>query len=178
MNSPILVVDLYSNCILQVPDGVDWTNEVTMAQLLGLDTAEFCLRQQEGEIFLGSLASVWRQVLYRKPNFWFKVVGNSMIPTLFAGDQVRIQPLIEMPELGEIVLAEINGRLVLHRVIKLDASWVILQGDNSPKPDQPIGIQQVVGVVVDKNLRFKSRMIALYKYISQKRHGSAQVKTL
>ena len=120
MNSPILVVDLYSNCILQVPDGVDWTNEVTMAQLLGLDTAEFCLRQQEGEIFLGSLASVWRQVLYRKPNFWFKVVGNSMIPTLFAGDQVRIQPLIEMPELGEIVLAEINGRLVLHRVIKVE----------------------------------------------------------
>jgi signal peptidase I len=144
---------------------MDWTNEVAIAKLFGLDTTVFCLRQQQGEIFLGSLAAVWRQVLYKRPDIWFKVVGNSMLPTFFAGDRVLVQPIIEIPKLGEVLVAEVDGRLVIHRVIVVDASLVVLQGDNSPKPDPPIRIEQVVGVVVEKDLRFRPRMATLYKHI-------------
>lgn len=162
MNSPILVVDLHSDCILQVPDEVDLTNDVAIAKLLGLDAAEFFLRQQHGEIFVGPLAKVWRHVLYRRPAIRFKVVGSSMVPTLVAGERVSVQPVIEPLKVGEIVLAEVDGRLVIHRVIAVDASWVVLRGDNSPKPDQPIRINQVVGIVVAKELRFRPRMAALH----------------
>ncbi len=70
-----------------------------------------------------------------------------MFPTLAIGDHVFVQANSGCIKEGVLVLAEVEGRLIVHRVIELGSNEVILKGDNSPEPDKPIGNAQVIGVI-------------------------------
>jgi Peptidase S24-like len=63
------------------------------------------------------------------------VVGRSMTPTIGQGARVRVEPIVEDPHPGDIILilSSNEDSLVLHRVVRLFAEggqhFVIHQGD-------------------------------------------------
>jgi hypothetical protein len=65
-----------------------------------------------------------------------RVTGESMLPTLWPGDEIEIASCaLEDVALGEIVLAERDGRLFVHRLVRLGVDSFDLRGDSVPKND-------------------------------------------
>ncbi len=79
-----------------------------------------------------------------------QVHGESMLPALWPGDIVEIEPC-RMGELrrDDIVLATRNGRLFLHRFLRhCPAGGFILCGDSMPKPDPAFASSALVARMV------------------------------
>lgn len=81
-------------------------------------------------------------------------VGYSMYPTIRSGDLCTFVP-IQQKRLkpGEILLfADLEGRLIGHRLLRMELSGeetrVICKGDTNLYPDDPVTIEQVIGVLV------------------------------
>lgn len=70
--------------------------------------------------------------------------GWSMRPVLRPGDTVRIER--RSARLGEIVLAVIQGRPVLHRLVQRRAGRALLHGDARPRPDGWVPVADLLGV--------------------------------
>jgi signal peptidase I len=75
-----------------------------------------------------------------------RVAGGSMHPTLRDGDVVLIEP-IERCHRGDVVVAKLDGRIVMHRVVSVDGDHVRLRGDNRVECDPPIALADVIGRV-------------------------------
>jgi signal peptidase len=61
-----------------------------------------------------------------------RVKGNSMRPFLKEGDRVKLKPFtIGQLKRGAIVLANLNGKMVLHRVVQYDQLTIWLAGDQN-----------------------------------------------
>lgn len=96
--------------------------------------------------------------------------GGSMFPLIRNGARVRVAPLGPGdPRLGDIVLAVIGGRWVLHRVVALDGDRLTLQGDNRSTRDAAVARSAVAGVAVevagrvgDIPLRWSSACVAAW----------------
>jgi signal peptidase I len=72
-------------------------------------------------------------------NRWYKVVavqGGSMSPTIEQGDLVFfMRP--DSIEVGDIVILEVAGSIVTHRVVDIDSNGgYVTQGDANPTPDR------------------------------------------
>lgn len=78
---------------------------------------------------------------------WIPVRGDSMWPSLRAGDLAGVEPLERAPRPGEVVLARFDHALVLHRVRRCDDGVLALRGDNSPAEDPPLPPSRVLGLV-------------------------------
>lgn len=78
---------------------------------------------------------------------WIPVEGDSMWPSLRAGDMAGVEPLERPPRAGEVVLAQFPHALVLHRVRRVDARTCTLRGDNSPQEDPPLPSTLILGRV-------------------------------
>lgn len=76
-----------------------------------------------------------------------RVFGRSMAPTLSSGTQIEVRPLIGRPRRGDVVACASRGRLVVHRVVRVEGSQVVTQGDASPAPDPPWPIGDLLGSV-------------------------------
>ncbi len=74
--------------------------------------------------------------------------GGSMFPLIRDGDRVTVQPLKREPRIGDVVLAVIAGRWVLHRVIAVRGAEWVTRGDYRLRPDPPIRRAQIVGLAV------------------------------
>jgi signal peptidase len=74
------------------------------------------------------------------------VKGNSMLPFLRNGDQVLIKPF-EASGLrkGMILLASVQGQMVLHRLVKFNAERVLLAGDANLAQHEDVSIEDVIG---------------------------------
>lgn len=60
------------------------------------------------------------------------VVGSSMQPFLYNGDQVVLSEITLVDiKLGDVVLGKYRGSFVLHRVIKKETKSIIMAGDNN-----------------------------------------------
>jgi len=57
-----------------------------------------------------------------------RVVGDSMLPTLKAGDIVIAKH--KQPQVGDIVIADIGTKEVIKRIVSIDAVGYELRGDN------------------------------------------------
>jgi hypothetical protein len=68
---------------------------------------------------------------------WISVTGSSMQPTLRPGDRVLLGPP-EPIRPGLVVLADMGGKPILHRVVLLSGEIVVLRGDASHTDDTPI----------------------------------------
>jgi len=79
---------------------------------------------------------------------WIPVKGDSMWPSLRAGDVACVEPLEGTPRPGEVVLARLPEALVVHRVRRWDASGCVLRGDNSDAEDPPLPHSRVLGRVL------------------------------
>jgi phage repressor protein C with HTH and peptisase S24 domain len=78
---------------------------------------------------------------------WIPVNGDSMWPSLRAGDVACVEPLTGEPGPGEVVLARLADALVVHRVRRREASGYVLRGDNSDAEDPLLPPSRVLGRV-------------------------------
>lgn len=76
---------------------------------------------------------------------WIPVDGDSMWPSLRAGDVAEVEPLVEAPRPGEVVLARFESSLVLHRVRWCDGDVCALRGDNGGGEDPPLPVFRILG---------------------------------
>lgn len=76
---------------------------------------------------------------------WIPVDGDSMWPSLRAGDVAEVEPLVEAPRPGEVVLARFESALVLHRVRWCDGRVCALRGDNGGVEDPPLPLFRILG---------------------------------
>lgn len=73
--------------------------------------------------------------------------GDSMWPSLRAGDVACVEPLEGEPVPGEVVLARLADSLVVHRVLRRDTSGFLLRGDNSDSEDPLLPLSRLLGRV-------------------------------
>lgn len=63
------------------------------------------------------------------------VQSNSMKPALRAGDAVIVQPVGQMPVVGDIITYEKYGKVITHRVVNTENSVAITKGDGNDASD-------------------------------------------
>ena len=82
-------------------------------------------------------------------NRWYTIVaieGGSMTPTIQPGDAIVITRPPEQIEVGMILTLQVEGQVVTHRVVEVDASRFMTQGDANDAPDNWEGLNiDVVG---------------------------------
>jgi signal peptidase I len=92
------------------------------------------------------------EVLHSSGKLRLQVVGRSMLPTLWPGDTVLVEPVSrERVSAGEIVMFRRGDRFVAHRVVVAAGegkSGMITQGDGLPAPDPPVSASEFVGKVM------------------------------
>ncbi len=96
--------------------------------------------------------SLAREVLRLGRSVRMRVLGTSMVPSLWPGDLVTIEGRLAADlSLGEIVLVRRDARLYLHRLIGLpmdrDRLSAITQGDALSVPDPPASDTEVLGIL-------------------------------
>ena len=84
---------------------------------------------------------LWRELIARG-DYWFRVVSDSMAPTLLPGDQVLVQPLAQPAVPGQVVVFVHEGKLVVHRCIGERQ----FRGDAKIVPDPPVPVGNIVGL--------------------------------
>ena len=83
-----------------------------------------------------ALLALVRQVLAGGGSLWVGAHGPSMSPTIREGDQVLLVPPGDVRR-GDIVLADVAGKGVLHRVTGCDETRVWTAGDGHLRADPP-----------------------------------------
>ena len=74
--------------------------------------------------------------------------GSSMRPLLFPGDVLRARPTgAGEVRAGDVVIVDLGGRLLCHRVVYVAAGRVVTRGDDSLEYDPPVTADAVVGRV-------------------------------
>jgi hypothetical protein len=92
------------------------------------------------------------EVLSSSGRLRFPVTGWSMLPAIFPGDTLVIEPArSESVGQGDIVLFRRDGRLFAHRVSGKSGSasdfQIVTQGDGMASPDPPVSSSQLLGKV-------------------------------
>lgn len=75
------------------------------------------------------------------------VLSGSMEPTLSVDDLVVVQETNDY-EVGDVVVYQQGGILIVHTIIKTDGENYLTQGDANNAPDDPISIDQIRGEVI------------------------------
>jgi signal peptidase I len=87
-----------------------------------------------------------------KDGLVFTSVGRSMEPFVLDGDKVRVRACRGGCSVGDVVLFQAGGGLVLHRVIGFQNSggvaFLLAKGDNRLDPDPPVQVDAVLGKAV------------------------------
>jgi signal peptidase I len=100
------------------------------------------------EVISGSI-SLWSA---SGAHHWLPVSGQSMWPFLNDGDRVLVAWGRDNLRPGDLLVYQVNGRLVIHRLIEIrqtpTARRFITCGDNVRRADPPVYAPQIVGPVV------------------------------
>jgi signal peptidase I len=88
-----------------------------------------------------------REYLARDGWLRIKVTSGSMAPMMRLGDWVQVEASSRPLRLGDIVMVDIGGKAVIHRLIYLTGRYLILQGDAVFRFDVPVALGRVMGVV-------------------------------
>lgn len=103
----------------------------------------------QDEAFARVRAELLEDVLRRRGRVTFHADGRSMRPVLPPGCEVTVRAMERPARVGDVVLARVEGRLTLHRVIRRRSDGrVVLQGDAMPYADPPVRSRDVLGRVV------------------------------
>lgn len=76
-----------------------------------------------------------------------EVEGGSMLPWLRSGDRVRLVPA-HVAQRGDVALVLVDGRWVLHRVVRRDGGTVSTRGDFNRDADRGGQGVRVVAIAV------------------------------
>lgn len=106
------------------------------------------MRHRQGALSAQQLLVVAREIPSSGGEFWLTLTGDSMTPTLRRGDRL----LLGAPRVrrGAIVLADIGGRPVVHRVLRV-ADQVLMRGDGCQLADPPVDASRVLATVLVSN---------------------------
>lgn len=66
----------------------------------------------------------------------YRVVGESMLPSLIPGEQIvtfNWAYLVFRPEIGDVVVVNIKGRYLVKRIVQVKGQKLFLEGDNKEK---------------------------------------------
>lgn len=92
--------------------------------------------------------------------------GYSMFPALRPGDLVTVNPISKegLFEPGIVVVFRKDNSFIMHRIVKLTESSVAeisieTQGDSLLKKDQPVSIENYLGIAVSFKRNQKERKI-------------------
>jgi signal peptidase I len=96
---------------------------------------------------------LFSDLLLRCHNVRIRVTGSSMLPCLFPGDTLLVEPQeFGKIALGDLVVFEQRGELITHRVIglelKKDLPYLLTRGDSVPWGDPPVFANQLRGRVL------------------------------
>lgn len=102
---------------------------------------------------VGLTMEQWLALVERGANIpvTIPIMGVSMLPLIrYKIDPATIVPLRREPKEGDIVLFRRfgDGVAAVHRVFRVTEDGVQTWGDNCPKPDHPVGREDVLGLVV------------------------------
>ena len=75
------------------------------------------------------------------------VLSGSMEPTLSVDDLIIVRET-DTYAVGDVVVFQTGGVLVVHRIIALEGDTVTTQGDANPSADEPMPLANVLGRVV------------------------------
>jgi len=90
-----------------------------------------------------------REALARRGQAFGSVRGDSMTPALLDGDITRVVPA-GRPRRGQVlVLEDLRGRIITHRVVRVRDAFVVCRGDNRDGCDDAVPAAAVIGRVVE-----------------------------
>lgn len=89
-------------------------------------------------------AKIIRDVVKKRGEFTIITQGNSMLPTIKAGEKVKIVNYDNLV-VGDIILFEICNELVLHRIVEIEEPYYVTKGDNHLYSDHYICKNQIIG---------------------------------
>ncbi len=78
-----------------------------------------------------------------------RVTGQSMLPFFRSGSRIRLRP-IQPGDLvrGHVVLGETDaGSFVVHRIVRVEKSYIVLQGDGNVAGRETIPRERIYGIV-------------------------------
>lgn len=91
-----------------------------------------------------------RELLSEGREVVFTPKGNSMLPFIRGGrDSVVLSGAFAPLEVGDIVLADVDGRFVMHRVFALEGDSVTLMGDGNITGTESCTVADVIGKVTE-----------------------------
>jgi ATP-binding cassette subfamily B protein len=98
------------------------------------------------------LFNLAESILDEKHSLSYRLKGNSMYPTLKAGDVGKVDYCTpESLKIGDIVVFKTKGGLVGHRIInikKKEQTFIFTtKGDNSPRKDTPFSSEDLLGKI-------------------------------
>lgn len=90
-----------------------------------------------------------REAVARGESPIFRVHGDSMRPSLAPGVRMRLVPTRHVDlRVGELAVCDNGGAVVLHRVVRVEPSELLTQGDACTAPDRPWPPHAVLGRAV------------------------------
>lgn len=77
----------------------------------------------------------------------FPVNGCSMLPFIVGGEESVVLEKVDSLQVGDVVLANIQGHYVVHRIVKLRGENVWLMGDGNLQQLEFCKLQNVKAIV-------------------------------
>jgi len=96
-----------------------------------------------------------------KKEQWITITDGSMMPTLYAKNQIKIKSA-DKYNLGDIIIFPRQQHLVIHRIVYVSDKTMYFKGDNNKYIDNDSQSDKIIGKV--KNESIFSRMIASLSY--------------
>jgi hypothetical protein len=122
-----------------------------------------------------ALLDLVREVVGRGGLLEIRVHGSSMVPTLADGDHVVLGP--RRRGTGALVLAEVEGQPMLHRVARSTADRVLLRADASGRQDW-VELGQIcaeVHAVRRQRPRWLARLRSLLRRLASSDQSSGEI---
>ena len=88
-----------------------------------------------------------REEIARRGSLWVRAEGGSMWPTILHGDEVLLVRA-DAYRPGDVVLAECDHRLLLHRVASRSGRRLVTIGDASLEPDGEVEPERLIARAV------------------------------
>ncbi len=107
-----------------------------------------------------SKVALFGDVLHRFGEATVKVIGSSMLPSIWPGDVLTIRRrLASEIRTGEIAVFTRHDRLFAHRVVDHAGPHLVTQGDAMPSPDAPVSDTELLGIVRSLSRDGRSRKV-------------------
>ena len=86
--------------------------------------------------------------------------GLSMFPFLLPTDVLRVKPVSPQSlKRGEIIVYELNHKIISHRYIKNSGGFILCKGDGLIHYDTPVSEENLLGVVIARTRKGRTKSL-------------------